>query len=128
MSENDLIQIACAVISKADGSHPADAVLRFELGGQRRMDPPAARYVTEAVFRYYRWYRWLDLKEALPEQVRSAYGLQERFDVNPATFPDSELLEKAVPDWPRLVNVAAIPNVNGNERKYRRFRSPAISG
>jgi 16S rRNA (cytosine967-C5)-methyltransferase len=99
MSENDLIQIACAVISKADGSHPADAVLRFELGGQRRMDPPAARYVTEAVFRYYRWYRWLDLKEALPEQVRSAYGLQERFDVKPATFPDSELLEKAVPDW-----------------------------
>ena len=99
VSRPELIQIACNVISKADRSHPADAVLKLELTKHRNIDPGARRWITESVFSYYRWYQWLQRDRPLSDQLNLAAELQKRFDREPSTFTDSELLQKAVPNW-----------------------------
>src|SRR5438045_4806921 len=98
-SRPELIQIACNVISKADRSHPADAVLKLELIKHRRLDPGARTWVTESVFNYYRWFQWLDRAQPLPDQLTFAAELQKRFENKPSSFTDSELLQKNIPSW-----------------------------
>lgn len=99
VSRAELLQVACNVISKADRSHPADAVLKLELIKHRRLDPGARAWVTDSVFNYYRWYQWLDRAQPLSDQLTLAAELQKRFDREPSSFTDSELLQKAVPNW-----------------------------
>lgn len=95
-----LLQFAATVIAKVDREHPADAVLRAELKAARlpRRDAGA---VSRAVFAFERWHRWLDGTRALAMQVAAAVELAERFAREPESFPDAELLERAVPAWTR---------------------------
>src|SRR6059036_159947 len=99
MQKANLLQIACSIIAKTSRVNPADAVLRLELGKQRGLDPAGAKFISDAVFRYYRWRGWLQDKQPLPEQVTAAYEMQARFDKHPASFTDGELIEKSIPQW-----------------------------
>ncbi|HXT39150.1 MAG TPA: hypothetical protein VN887_03915, partial [Candidatus Angelobacter sp.] len=59
------MSIACEVIRRSDREHPADGVLRLELGKQADLPPAMKRETSEAVFCYYRWRGWLDRKKPL---------------------------------------------------------------
>jgi 16S rRNA (cytosine967-C5)-methyltransferase len=94
-----VLKIAALVIQKADREHPADAVLRTELKNQRGLSRESSRDVAEAVFAYYRWLGWLDRTRPLPGQILDAVELGRRFQSDPASFSDDELLQRALPGW-----------------------------
>src|SRR4051794_31422952 len=50
------------------------------------------------VFRYYRWFGWLDESRPIAGKLGVAGELQERFDARPDSFSLDEL-RKAVPSW-----------------------------
>ncbi len=94
-----ILQIAEAVIRRADREHPADAVLRNELRSQRSLPPAALAEVSRAVFAYYRWLGWLETRDPLPTQIQKALQLADRFTKDPRSFSDSELVARGVPSW-----------------------------
>ncbi|HWX19374.1 MAG TPA: RsmB/NOP family class I SAM-dependent RNA methyltransferase [Candidatus Binatia bacterium] len=87
------------VIRSADRGHPADGALRQELKAQRFLPPEEAAEISRAVFTYYRWRGWLDERTPLHEQIERALQLGQRFQAQPRTFPDSDLIARAVPAW-----------------------------
>ena len=92
---------AAHVLRRVTEDTPADAALRAELAANRRLRPDERRAVTRAVFAYYRWRQWLDLRESRQNQVAAALALQERFDQNPTSIKTETLAERAVPVWLR---------------------------
>ncbi|HEV2394596.1 MAG TPA: RsmB/NOP family class I SAM-dependent RNA methyltransferase [Verrucomicrobiae bacterium] len=95
----DLLRFAERVIARADREHPADAVLRQDLKGQRFLPAQSTAQVSHAVFAFYRWLRWLDPHQPLTSQIEHALSLAERFQNQPASFTDAELVALAVPEW-----------------------------
>lgn len=93
--------IAAEVIRRSDKEHPADGVLRHELMRQRRPSPELKSEVTNALFSYFRWLRWLNPEMVISSRIDTAIELAQRFSDQPKTFPDNELVAKAVPDWAR---------------------------
>jgi 16S rRNA (cytosine967-C5)-methyltransferase len=87
------------VIRSANREHPADAVLRQELKGQRELSPEAAAHVSRAVFSYYRWRGWLDARHPIRDQTEQARVLARRFANEPEAFSDAELVANSVPGW-----------------------------
>lgn len=94
----DLLRIAAAVIRGAGPQSPADAVLRAELKGHRELSPDSTRWISRAVFSYYRWWKWLG-DQSVAQQLQKAIELQQRFALEPSSFTEEELSTKAVPDW-----------------------------
>ncbi len=94
-----ILDLAAAVVGKADAAHPADSVLRVELRNQRGLPREAAGEVSRAVFAYYRWLGWLEPDAPLRERLRQALELRQRFGAAPHGFSDADLLERAVPGW-----------------------------
>jgi 16S rRNA (cytosine967-C5)-methyltransferase len=92
------IRIAAAVIAKADTTHPADAALRAELKAARGLARNEGRAISNVVFSYYRWFRWLDEKSAVPARIEQAVKLSDAFQKNTNGVPDAEL-RQAIPDW-----------------------------
>lgn len=93
------LQTAAQVVRQTDQRHPADSVLRLELKRQHNLPKKQSRDVSQAVFTYYRWRGWLDPGSSVEEQLVQAASLRTRFQLNPASFSDRELIEKAVPAW-----------------------------
>ena len=93
------LALAERIIRAADREHPADAVLRQELKSQRHLEPGQAALVSTAVFTYYRWRGWLNQQGLLSEQLKRALDLGRKFAQEPASFSDSDLLNRAVPAW-----------------------------
>jgi len=93
------IRLAVGIIKASNVQEPADAVLRRRLPRERDLSAAEARQTTQAVFAYYRWRGWLDGGAALEAQVGQAVELSQRFARQPASFPDAELVERAVPTW-----------------------------
>lgn len=98
---NAVLDLAAEVIAAADRAHPADAVLRDQLRARKRLGPGQAREVAGAVFGYFRWRGWLELKQPLSRQIEQAGRLSRRFSTNPGSFADAELTERSVPAWAR---------------------------
>ena len=92
-------QIAGEIIRKCDLQHPADAVLKSELKRRGGITPAASHSISHAVFAYFRWMGWLDQASSAEDRIRQALALQERFRTEPASFPDAELIARAVPAW-----------------------------
>ncbi len=93
-----LDRIAAEVISKSDGEHPADAVLRTVLKTATALSREDSRAISRAVFAYYRWFGWFDPAHGIALQLETAKQLGERFRKNPQGFSEAEL-RRAVPDW-----------------------------
>src|SRR5690242_13117540 len=93
------IAFVCQVISLASRLQPADSVLRSQLKAQRALSREEAARLSKAVFTYYRWHGWLDLREPLAKQVEHALDLAGRFAATPDSFTDAELMNRSVPSW-----------------------------
>lgn len=96
--EPPLLKIAEEIISKSDGEHPADSVLRTELKRQRNLSRDDGREISRAVFTYFRWLGWLDSSKRIAENIFLAQQFADRFERDPQRFSDEEML-KAVPLW-----------------------------
>jgi 16S rRNA (cytosine967-C5)-methyltransferase len=94
-----LLNITGQIIQRSDRAHPADATLRAELKSQRKLLPADLAEISHAVFSYYRWLRWLDLRAALHDQIASAIELARKFSRDPKTFENADLVARAVPEW-----------------------------
>jgi 16S rRNA (cytosine967-C5)-methyltransferase len=95
----DPIAIATEVIAECDATHPADAVLRGRLRRERGLEAAEARAVSQAVFRYFRWFGWLSPDRPLRQNVQYAQDVQREFETRPQKFSDEELVAKALPAW-----------------------------
>lgn len=93
-----ILSIASRVIRKATLEEPADAVMRLELKRERNLPPEATREVAEAVFAYYRWKGWVTGEE-LEHQLLQALRMASRFESDPGSFTDAELVSRMGPDW-----------------------------
>ncbi|MDB6015725.1 MAG: rsmB 1 [Pedosphaera sp.] len=93
-----IIHTAAEVVERASKEKPADAVLRTELRSRTGISREDGRAISIAVFAYYRWHGWLNLKETVPQQIRRALELNEAFQKNQLSVSDAELL-RAVPGW-----------------------------
>lgn len=96
-----LPHLAAGVIARCDRAHPADAVLREVLRRELRLGPGAAAALCRLVFGWFRWRGWIEGEPVTPDRVRAADQLARRFREAPESFPDEELLARAVPDWAR---------------------------
>lgn len=94
-------KVASAVIEKSSAHQPADAVLRDELRKQRGLTRDDGWEISKAIFSYYRWLGWLNLKEPLASRIEKAQRLNEKFREYPEAFSDNDLLAKTMPDWIR---------------------------
>jgi len=99
MTDSLTLKLAATIITRADKSRPADSVMREELRKQHGLPREAGRAVSQAVFGYYRWKKWLTAGEPLSDQIIHALELADRFRREPDSFPDEELRQKAVPTW-----------------------------
>ncbi len=86
-----------AAIARED--RPADAALRQYFVGARHLGPREKRQISRAVFAYFRWLQWLDLKASFQKQVEHAASLQERFTADPKSVKAEALAARAVPGW-----------------------------
>ena len=93
------LQVAERVLRRADRDHPADAVLREVLRGERGLIPADLSDISRAVFSYYRWLGWLDVRQPHPRQIEKALQLADRFAQDPQSFSDLELIARGVPSW-----------------------------
>jgi len=93
------LRLAERVIRAADREHPADAVLREVLKGERDLTPEQRSRISAAVFAYFRWRGWLEPARPLQPQIDLAVNLAERYAAQPQSFTDDELLARAVPAW-----------------------------
>ena len=93
------IALAERVIRASNRERPADSVLRQQLKTEKQLEPREAAETARAVFAYYRWKGWLEPDAPLGRSIGQALELAERAADEPLSFPDSELLERAVPAW-----------------------------
>jgi 16S rRNA (cytosine967-C5)-methyltransferase len=103
MSESSALNHAARIVALASREQPADAVLRDYLVDptRTRMPPAEKRAVVRAVFTYFRWLQWLELRDSLQKQFAQALALQQRFDENPLSIKAEALAVRAVPPWLR---------------------------
>ncbi len=98
-TESTLIGIAERIIDGTSRDHPADGLLRRTLRSHRGLSPIDADRITSAVFAYFRWLGWLNRMQMRAEQIARALELSERFAHQPQSFPDADLVARAVPGW-----------------------------
>jgi 16S rRNA (cytosine967-C5)-methyltransferase len=103
MSDSSALNHAARIVALASREQPADAVLRDYLVDptRTRMPPAEKRAVVRAVFTYFRWLQWLELRDSLQKQFSQALTLQQRFDENPLSIKAEALAVRAVPPWLR---------------------------
>jgi len=97
--QSSVLQVATQVIQKANGEHPADAVLRETFKRLRVLSTDETREITNAVFTYYRWFDWLDRDQPIPKQIEEAIRFARDFQQNPSSVGIAALRTKAVPEW-----------------------------
>lgn len=79
-----------------------DQVLRDTLATMD-LSPRDRRWISETVFAYFRWLGWLDEGRPLERRLDQALGLADHFARRPESFPDDELVARAVAPWVREV-------------------------
>lgn len=92
-------ETALEVLHRASVFQPADAVLRDVLRKTRGLEAAQRRWVSHAVFDYYRWCGFLEEAPADFKTIAAVIDLAERFAEAPETFSDEELAAHAVPGW-----------------------------
>jgi len=96
---DQIFDLAARVISRSSRERPADAVLRAELKAARAFPREASADVSHCVFTYFRWLGWLNKTQPIDLQIREALRLNGRFQREPETFNDAQLLERNLPAW-----------------------------
>ncbi len=99
MPDQATLNHAAQVLAAISSDQRADTALRFYFEGHRYLQPPAKRAISHAVFVYYRWFSWLDPKDAPQKRVEHAMAMHERFMADPKTIKAEALAVRAVPAW-----------------------------
>lgn len=97
MRVESVIGCAVQILKKANRDNPADAVLREQLRHSNLSREEGGK-VADLVFAYYRWMRWLNPAEPLPDQLKMAADIAQRFHREPERF-EAEDLRRAGPEW-----------------------------
>jgi 16S rRNA (cytosine967-C5)-methyltransferase len=114
-----VLSLAEEIIRSASREHPADGVMRRELKGQTGLWPEERAQVSRAVFAYFRWRSWLEEGKPVRNQVERALELAQRYAREPESFPDAELLARAVPGWLATVMKVTVPWVRALQAEPR---------
>lgn len=101
MSDSALLNRAARVLALVSPELPADQALREQLREHRDISPAEQRDIVHAVYATFRWWRWLDSRQAWQPRVARALELQRRFDADPASVKAEALAALAVPEWLR---------------------------
>jgi 16S rRNA (cytosine967-C5)-methyltransferase len=99
--------------------------MRAELKAQHGLSRDEGARVSKAVFAYFRWLGWLDERKPIRERIEQALGLAKRYDLQPETFTDEELIARAVPSWlPTVMTVigAWVRTLQSEPRLWLRAR------
>lgn len=80
---------------------PADAALRRYFIEKKHLGPREKRALSRAIFAYFRWLQWLDLKASFQKQVEQAWTQHERFSADEKSVKPEALAALAVPEWVR---------------------------
>lgn len=94
-----ILNTAQRIINAASREHPADLVLKRELGSKSELSPRQAREISQTVFSYYRWFGWLKRQQPFTAQIQTSTELADTFAKNPQGFSDADLRARAVPAW-----------------------------
>lgn len=78
---------------------PADRELRATLKNIEFLKPEDARWISRAVFAYFRWQGWLDEARPLERRLDQAMGYADTYARHPGAVLDQDLREAAVPEW-----------------------------
>src|SRR5437868_2494635 len=97
--DGSVFNLVSEVIAKSSRTAPADSVLRETLRNRRGLSREDGARISRLVFAYFRWLGWLQSDESLPEQIRKASDLADRFATRPESFTDKEIVERSVPAW-----------------------------
>ena len=91
--------LAARIVARAGREHPADELLRRTLSSREGLGPVDARWISRAVFCYFRWQCWLDHSLVLERRFDQAMGLADTFAKHPGRVSDAALAALAVPEW-----------------------------
>jgi 16S rRNA (cytosine967-C5)-methyltransferase len=90
---------AARIVARSNRERPADGELRETLRRVEDLRPGDARWISRAVFAYFRWQEWLDLARPLEQRLDQAMGFADTYAHQPQRFPDDDLAGGAVPAW-----------------------------
>ena len=91
--------VAARVVARSGRELPADSLLRRTLSAREDLRPADARWISRAVFAYFRWQGWLDHDLVLESRFDQAMGLSDTFAKHPHRVGDGALAALAVPEW-----------------------------
>lgn len=63
------------------------------------LGPSEARWISRAVFAYFRWLRWLDGSKTIEQRIDQAMGYADTHARHQAAVPDEDLRQGAIPEW-----------------------------
>jgi 16S rRNA (cytosine967-C5)-methyltransferase len=107
MADSLILNHAARVLNLITPQVHADLALRQYLATAKRLGPREKRAVSQAVFTYFRWRNWTDLKASAQKQVEEAIEVHQRFEKNPSSIKTEALAARAVPVW--LPTEAVLP-------------------
>ena len=90
---------AARIVARSGVDCPADRELRSTLRNIDLLKPEDARWISRAVFAYFRWLGWLDQGRSLEKRLDQAMGFADTYARNPAAAKDEALRAGAVPAW-----------------------------
>jgi len=99
--------------------NPADRELRSTLRSIEFLKPDDARWISRAVFAYFRWHEWLDQGRQLEKRLDQAMGFTDTFLRHPAAVKDEALRAGAVPIWVQEVMEVPIEWLKALQREPR---------
>jgi len=98
-AERTPANLAARIVARTNRERPADHELRETLRAARDLAPGDARWISRAVFAYFRWREWLDSKRSLESRLDQAMGFADTYARQPQRFPDDDLVGGVVPEW-----------------------------
>jgi 16S rRNA (cytosine967-C5)-methyltransferase len=75
---------AARIVARSGVDCPADRELRSTLRNIDLLKPEDARWISRAVFSYFRWLGWLDQGRSLEKRLDQAMGFADTYARNPA--------------------------------------------
>ena len=120
MADSLTLNHAARVLNTITPELHADIALRRYFTTAKRLGPREKRAVSQAVFNYFRWVRWLDPQGSFQKNVEQALTLNARFTQNTSSIKAEALAARAVPEW--LASEVVLP-----AESLRQFqREPAL--
>jgi 16S rRNA (cytosine967-C5)-methyltransferase len=110
---------AARIVARSEDGRPADREMRTTLRNIDGLRPADARWISRAVFAYYRWKEWLDPARILEKRLDQAMGFADTYSRHPQAFPDEDLLAGAIPQWVHGVVEVPIGWVRALQREPR---------